>query len=145
MKLGIVGHESAKFTKETEQQARDHINRLLDLYSPSHVVSGGCHLGGIDIWAIEEAKKYGISEENCIEYRPATLRWSGGYKERNIQIARESDRVVCIVVKRLPEGYHGMRFPYCYHCKTDSHVKSGGCWTAWYANDLGKPINIIEI
>jgi len=32
-----------------------------------------------------------------------------------------------------------MRFPFCYHCKSNLHVKSGGCWTAKYAERLGKP------
>ena len=49
--------------------------------------------------------------------------------------------MVCITVKELPINYRGMRFPQgCYHCKTppESHVKSGGCWTALQARKMGK-------
>lgn len=141
MRLGIVGHEAAKFTAETERLARLEIRNLLGPHVIA-VVSGACHLGGIDIWAVEEAQSAG---KETIEFPPATRRWEGGYKDRNVAIAENSDRVICIVVKKLPEGYQGMRFPYCYHCKTDSHVKSGGCWTARYAGKLGKPFEIIEI
>jgi hypothetical protein len=147
MKLGIVGHEAAKFTNETEWRARGIIEILLSnamakKNEPVTIVSGGCHLGGIDIWAVEAAKIYDMP---YIEFFPKTKQWSGGYKERNIQIAKESDKVVCIVVKKLPPEYEGMRFKSCYHCKTDTHVKSGGCWTARYAGKLGKPFEIIEI
>jgi hypothetical protein len=143
MRLGIVGHEGAKFTDYTRELAWLAINKAC--HSPetvAEVISGGCHLGGIDIWAVEYAKAAGIPYR---EFLPQKLQWNGGYKERNIQIAEASDKVVCIVVKKLPEGYSGMRFTSCYHCKTDSHVKSGGCWTARYAGKLGKPFEIIEL
>lgn len=147
MRLGIVGHEAAKFTVETERKARQVIQKYLEWQeSPADdvdlVVSGGCHLGGIDIWAEEEADNANLP---CLVYKPESLSWEGGYKQRNILIAENSDRVICIVVKKLPESYQGMRFPYCYHCKTDSHIKSGGCWTARYAGKIGKPYEIIEI
>lgn len=132
MRVGIVGHEGAKFTPETEAKAREVIRDILRVLVPGAdsldaVVSGHCHLGGIDIWAEEEAKRAGIPTRI---YPPKRLTWSGGYKERNLQIAADSDVVHCIVVARLPESYTGMRFEYCYHCKTKDHVKSGGCWTA---------------
>lgn len=124
-KVGIVGHEGAKFTAETEAVARNIIRSLL---SPGDIlVSGGCHLGGIDIWAEEEADKLGIQKEIHI---PAKRTWEGGYKQRNLKIADTSDIVHCIVVSKYPEGYKGMRFDYCYHCKSSDHIKSGGCWTA---------------
>lgn len=136
-KVGIVGAEAAKFTPETEAQAREIIRAILlnPLY-PLHggtraelMVSGGCHLGGIDIWAEEEAGFYRIPK--LIHY-PKKLQWSGGYEQRNLLIARDSDIVHCIVVRSLPPGFKGMRFPTCYHCKEARapHVKSGGCWTA---------------
>ena len=140
MKLGIVGSEAAKFTPETELLAKEQIADFLNLGDT--VISGECHLGGIDIWA----KEYAI--ENGIKYKgfpPKTLRWSDGYKPRNIQIAEASDYLVCITVKELPPGYAGMKFPLCYHCGTKDHVKSGGCWTVKYARKLGKPGEIIVI
>ncbi len=125
MKIGIVGHEAAKFTSETEARAREIIRDLCS--RADWIVSGHCHLGGIDIWAEYEAASLGVP---YIVFPPKTLRWSGGYKERNEAIARESDEVHCIVVAKYPEDYAGMRFKYCYHCGTDQHIKSGGCWTA---------------
>lgn len=146
-RLGIVGHEAAKFTPETEELARQAIRRSIgDWINPplvqSCVVSGACHLGGIDIWAVEEAKKLGIPYK---EYPPRSRQWSGGYKERNIQIAEDSDRVICIVVAKYPPTHKGMRFDYCYHCGTSDHIKSGGCWTTKFARSLGKDTETIVI
>lgn len=139
MNLGIVGSEAKKFTKETEDAARFQIRELIADYRPKYIVSGGCHLGGIDIWAVEEATKAGIK---TLEFVPKTLQWnpkSGhGYKQRNEEIAQNSDVVACITVQSYPPGYDGMRFDYCYHCGTDSHIKSGGCWTVKCAKRIGK-------
>lgn len=137
MRLGIVGSEGAKFTPEAEETARMMIRDAIRDYGADTVVSGGCHLGGIDIWAVEEAKKMGGIQ--IIEFLPAKRTWSGGYKERNILIAKNSDAVVCIAVKQLPPDFKGIRFELCYHCGTTDHVKSGGCWTTKYARKLGKP------
>src|SRR5574341_741827 len=124
MRVGIVGSEAAKFTPETENLARQTIRACL---RPGDVVvSGGCHLGGVDTFAVEEAKALGLE---WVEHLPAKHTWEGGYKQRNLKIAQDSDRVVCITVAALPANYTGMRFSRCYHCNTDKHVKSGGCWT----------------
>lgn len=140
--MGIVGSEGAKFTEQTEEAARGVINWLLMEYDVELVVSGACHLGGIDVWAIEEAKFLGIP---YCEFPPKNLSWSGGYKPRNIQIAEHSDKVVCITLRTLPSSYNGMRFNYCYHCNTKDHVKSGGCWTVKYAKSIGKEGEIIVV
>ncbi len=142
MTLGIVGCEAAKFTPETEAFARNRIRKFLTEYNPTRVVSGACHLGGVDVWAIEEAKKRGFETQ---EFPPAIRNWANGYKLRNIQIAQHSDKVTCITVKTLPEGYTGMRFSHCYHCHTDTHVKSGGCWTVKYAREIGKAGEVIVV
>lgn len=134
MILGIVGSEAAKFTAASEKAARKQIRTLLKKYKPEAVVSGGCHLGGVDIWAVEEAKKLGIP---VTEYLPKKLSWEY-YKRRNIVIAEVADITVCITVNKLPASYRGMRFPLCYHCNTTKHIKSGGCWTTKYARSLGK-------
>lgn len=139
-KIGIVGSEGAKFTPDTELAAKAIIATLIRGYDT--VVSGGCHLGGIDIWAKEIATEWQLP---FIEFLPAKLGWSGGYKERNLQIAQESDIVVCITVKNFPPDYTGMRFPYCYHCKTSDHIKSGGCWTVKQALKLGKKGRVIVV
>ncbi len=132
MKVGIVGHAADKFTSETEKKAKDVIRTLLN---PGDVlVSGGCHLGGIDIWAEEIAKEIGCYDPDYI-FLPRVLRWEGGYKQRNLKIAHNSDIVHVIVVSEYPPGYEGMRFGYCYHCHTTDHVKSGGCWTGKKAKE----------
>ena len=135
MLVGIVGSEGAKFTPETEHKARVLINGLLTRPGVTTVVSGGCHLGGIDIWAEQIAGALGL---DAIIHKPAKLNWSQGYAPRNRRIARDSDEIHCITLEELPESYKGMRFPFCYHCGTNKHVKSGGCWTMKQAAKLGK-------
>ena len=131
--VGIVGSEARKFTDETERIARREIRRLI--CHADVVVSGACPLGGIDEWAIEEAKRDG---KRTIQHPPKVLRWYDGYRPRNLKIAEDSDEVYCITVRELPPSYRGMRFDFCYHCGTDEHVKSGGCWTTKKARELGK-------
>jgi hypothetical protein len=128
MKIGIVGHEAAKFTKLGTILAKDIIRELL-FPGDRILVSGHCHLGGVDIWAEEIAKKL---NRQMIIFPPKQLNWTH-YKIRNLNIAAESDIVYSIVVDRYPPGYSGMRFPLCYHCNSKSHIKSGGCWTAKHA------------
>ena len=142
MRIGIVGSEEAKFTPYTETRAKKIIRRLLDKSEVTHVVSGGCHLGGIDIWAVEIGRELG---KKIIEHRPKNLQWSTGYAPRNLLIAKDSDELVCITLEKLPENYKGMRFDWCYHCCSTSHVKSGGCWTVKKAVEIGKPGKIIVI
>lgn len=135
MTLGIVGSEQAKFTSETEAKARATIRTLIAQYQPSLVVSGGCHLGGVDLYAEEVSTLCGVPFR---KHLPKSRQWDGGYKQRNMLIAKDSDVVVCLTLKVLPPGYTGMRFKLCYHCGTIDHVKSGGCWTVKYAQTLGK-------
>lgn len=142
MRIAIVGSEQAKFTPETEQAARAHIRSLL---SPGDVViSGECHLGGVDIYAREEAVALGLE---FLPFAPARLQWSGGYRERNLAMARACELCVCITVRRLPEGWDHSNYAslYCYHCHTSEHVKSGGCWTVKEARELGKEGMVIVV
>jgi hypothetical protein len=143
MILGIVGSEGAKFTPETEIKARSIIAKLIEKYYADTVVSGACHLGGIDVWAVQEAAGVGCK---IVECPPEFKTWQS-FKRRNIEIAEQSDRVVCITVSALPSGFkEGGWERYCYHCKTDAHIKSGGCWTVRYAREkLGKPGEIIVV
>lgn len=142
MKLGIVGSEAAKFTDATEILARFAIHKLFRIYNPTIIISGGCHLGGIDDWAINEADIAGLDTQ---VFLPDKRSWEGGYKNRNLRIARNSDVVYCITVAELPPTYTGMKFTKCYHCNTDTHVKSGGCWTVKQANKMGKTTGVIVI
>ena len=141
MIVGIVGSEAAKFSPLGEDRANAIILEILEASGVTEIVSGRCHLGGIDIWAVQIGARLGLQ---VTEYPPKSRSWESGYKPRNIQIAQHSDIVHCISVDRLPEGFKGMIFPYCYHCarrdqlQGDDHVKSGGCWTMHKAVDLGK-------
>ena len=134
MRLGIVGHAQEKFTPKTEAQAREAIWLSIQAYDPTHVVSGHSPMGGVDLYAEEQAEKMGIP---TLIYAPTSHRWDGpgGFKERNLRIAADSDVVLVVVVRDLPPEFAGMRFNGCYHCgdRNPPHVKSGGCWTAWRA------------
>lgn len=126
MKIGIVGSERKKFTPKGEFEAKALIRHMVRNPVVDTVISGDCHLGGVDQWVRqiteEEGKKF-------IGFPPKRKSWEGGYKPRNLLIAKNSDIVYCITVDQLPEDYDGMTFPMCYHCGTKDHVKSGGCWT----------------
>ncbi len=149
MNIGIVGAESAKFTPSGEREARFLIRSILhaaliDASEPVTLVSGGCHLGGIDIWAEEEADILNIGKHIHL---PKEQNWSGGYERRNLLIAQDSDIVHNITVASLPMSFTGRRFGICYHCERRKretgksytpHVKSGGCWTAYRAEKIGK-------
>jgi hypothetical protein len=133
--VGIVGSEEIKFTPDSKQRAQALIRHILSDPDVVEVVSGACHLGGIDVWAAEIGKELGLV---VTEYPPKNRYWDTGYKPRNMQIARRSNVVHCITVDRLPETYVGMTFDLCYHCNTKDHVKSGGCWTMKQAIKMGK-------
>lgn len=145
--IGIVGSEAKKFTPATEQAARAEIRRLIK--DASLVVSGHSPLGGIDWWAIEEAKAMGIP---TLEYPAGVHTWESaggvdGFKARNLKIAAASDLVACIVVKTLPPTYRGRRFDVCYHHDPPAtdHVKSGGCWTMRQAARAGKQTELVVV
>lgn len=144
MVLGIVGSEQAKFTRETESIAREVIRALLtdELNPVEIVISGACHLGGVDIYAREIALDLGIP---FIEHKPKTRGWKYGYQPRNILIAEDSDKVTCITLEKYHDDYRGMRFNRCYHCQTSDHVKSGGCWTVKYARRIGRLGEIVVV
>jgi hypothetical protein len=141
MRVGIVGSEAAKFTQDSMARTRSIIKRILTDEKATCVVSGHCHLGGIDIWAEEVADEMGLEK---LIFPPRNLTWSGGFKPRNLQIAHNSDVIYCITVDSLPGDYTGMRFRGCYHCEKGvhglktPHIKSGGCWTAIQAAKAGK-------
>jgi len=134
MNLGIVGHGADKFTYETFKAAFCAIGDAIERTGATCIVSGHSPLGGVDLWAEDAAAELGL---RTVIHAPKRRTWSGpgGFKQRNLAIARDSDLVLVVVVQELPQGYTGMRFASCYHCRgrNPSHVKSGGCWTAWKA------------
>lgn len=178
LKIGIVGPEELKWTEEKKAEAKMKINQLLNsldcdinpedknfMYKGIVLVSGHCPKGGVDIWAEEIADKLRIQKE--IYFAPA-MRWEDkfvegiypdipseflkGYRSRNIQIAKASDVVYCIVPKvKLPVGFDitkpetmSKKFA-CYHCHKVGHPTNGGCWTMIWAKKLGKETHLVVI
>ena len=134
MKVGIVGAEESKWTKEQKKIAKE---KILDIirWHQAHIVddeiivdndfalvSGHSPKGGVDIWVEEIAREMKV---RMIIYPPKKFQWEpDGYKQRNILIAENSDTLYVF----SPKG-----------------VWNGGLWTANYAESLGKPVNRIEI
>ncbi len=143
MVIGIVGHAADKFTAVSEERAREALRSIIERHNRPKVVSGQCHLGGIDIWAIEEAERMGCDTQ---EFPPKEHNWTFGYQPRNLQIVKASDKVYSLVVDNYPPGFAGRKWAdYCYHCERRDHIKSGGCWTAKQAVRRGKLGQIVII
>lgn len=150
--IAIVGAEEAKFTPLGRELALQEIDSIISnavqTYNKVVIVSGHCHLGGIDIWAEEVASQYSHAgnDVDLMVFPPKLNRWDGegGYKWRNMLIATSCNVIHNITVDHLPKDFQGMKFSQCYHCARrempdTNHVKSGGCWTMYAAADLGKP------
>lgn len=143
-RVGIVGNGSDKFTPVGEERARRIIRQILTNGQPwEAMVSGHSPVGGIDIWAEEEATALGVPLDLKI---PTTNQWDPpggyGYKARNLDIAHDSSIVYVILADVYPAEYAGRRFNICYHHRggegapsvtPENHVKSGGCWTGKHA------------
>jgi len=136
MKIAIVG--ASKLTENEERDAQQFCGSMMNHWMRDYkdeliIISGGAE--GIDTIAVECAKQLGIP---TTVYLPATNNWEG-YKARNIQIAEACDRLYC-----LPAN---VRDTECYHCgnqfKLNPHQKSGGCWTAKKARELGKEVRVM--
>lgn len=134
--LGIVGHAAEKFTPTTERLARRAIDRAIKALNPGRIVSGGSPMGGVDRWAEDAARAAGIE---MVVHLPERHQ-ERYFLARNRLIAQDSSHLIVVVVTELPPGFSGMAFPVCYHCKTKEHVKSGACWTAKRALELGKRV-----
>lgn len=161
--VGIVGAEAAKFSQNMETVARDKIRDLLR-DAGRVLVSGHSPAGGIDVWAEEEYENIRALDEfvgNILRpppliFPPLSNDWATGFQPRNMQIAERSNVIHCITVAGYIPEYTGRRWqkadgtPLCYHCERRAreqkllpgtifpHVKSGGCWTAYEAEKLGK-------
>lgn len=133
-KVGIVGSGEDKFSGSGAFMAAGLIDELVA--KADVILSGHSPVGGVDIWAEESAIEQGVPTDIKV---PEQHKWDApyGYKARNLDIAQESDIVHIIVVDKYPEDYTGMRFKKCYHCNTDEHIKSGGCWTGKKAIEFG--------
>ena len=137
-KVGFVGNGTDKFTGQGEARALTLIADLLYVDTDAIVVSGHSPVGGIDIWAEDLANQLGMETDIKV---PTVHQWNPkegyGYKARNLDIAKESNTLHIIVASGYPEDYSGRVFSNCYHCGTEDHVKSGGCWTGKKALGFG--------
>lgn len=117
MKIGIVG--SSKIQLE---DALPVVEKIIMMYNPTttEFVSGGA--AGVDRAVMIVCDLFNIK---FTPYPPDVESWNDvgdkiGYKTRNLKIAAVSDHVVSIA---LSGGY-------CYHCHSDTHQKTAGCFTA---------------
>lgn len=132
MIIGIVGAEEAKFTTESKAKAIEIIRELLIRSNVTGFSSGACPKGGVDVWAeeiVDALNSHRMVQISKHIFSPKSNDWETGFKPRNIDIATISDELHCITPKLLPDG----KPLFCYHCKTDEHVRNGGCWTLKYA------------
>ena len=137
MNVGIVGSGALKFTVEQAVTVKGLIESLLS--EPGTVlVSGASPGGGVDEWAEQVANTL---HRKKIIHRPVDHTWLGGFRRRNLKIARDSEIVNVIVPRDYPVDYQGKRGVTCYHCigtREPRHISSGGCWTARKAIEKGK-------
>ena len=123
MKIGIVGSSHAG--ENNVGWLSEHLAKLNP--ETDTVVSGAGK--GVDTMIARLAKAKGFK---VIEFPPdkQSKEWLAGdywaeFKKRNLQIAKESDRVVSFA---LP-----FKTTKCYHCanagKDDNHEKTAGCYT----------------
>jgi hypothetical protein len=115
MKIGIVGSSKAPVNEESIRFVEDII---VDYPQDTVFVSGGAK--GIDE-IVEMACM--VVGRKLIIHKPKTENWEG-YKERNIIIAHECDKVVCVALRSKDKD------SYCYHCGSEEHERTGGCYTA---------------
>ena len=115
IKIGIVGSSHAG--ENNVGALSEHLAKLNP--ETDTVVSGGGK--GVDTIIARLARAKGF---NVIEFKPTAYNWDE-FKKRNLQIAKESDRVVSFA---LP-----FKTTKCYHCanagKDDNHEKTAGCYT----------------
>ena len=151
-RIAIVGSAADKFIPETEAKAREIINSILTEAQKKYgdglvMVSGGCHLGGVDIFSEEESFKLKIKTQI---YKPQVLQWNRpgtyGFKKRNRDIAEHCNELHVVVPAKYPDSYTGFRYKACYHCggpkdpRATDHIKTGGDWTANVAIHLRKKV-----
>lgn len=142
VRVAIVGSEEKYWTAEQREEVVLRIVEILSEYietclpygevSLPTLISGGCPKGGVDIWAEIVATIMYIPKKIFI---PDILEWKGrwiefegkkvylkGYKDRNMEIAKECDVLYCI-----DPAWRDW---------------SGGRWTMNYAKKLGKEVHL---
>jgi hypothetical protein len=128
MKVGIVGSSKIPITEETISFVENHV---LNYPDDTIFLSGGAK--GVDTLVEMVCDVVG---RELIIHKPKTDNWEG-YKERNLKIAHESDKVICIAIRSKDKD------SYCYHCGSEEHERTGGCYTARRCKEF--EVKIIDI
>lgn len=130
MKIAIVG-TSIDLTDNEERDVRQLCAIIIKQYPiNTFIVSGGAK--GVDYIAIEVAKNLGYS---TVVHGAEGQGWSY-FKERNLIIAKECDKLFCISIPTRKEK--------CYHHRPkQDHEKTAGCWTIGKAKELGKECRLL--
>lgn len=128
MKVAIVGTSHA-LTRNEERDIQQLIENILNDYNidDDEIISGGAK--GVDTMAIELASSRGFLFHTIL---PESEKWEGGYKERNLKIAKMCDILYCISIP-----IHNKACYHHAHIETP-HEKTAGCWTMKEAVKLNK-------
>lgn len=109
--LGIVGS-----SKATDLEHYKFVENLInEIYDNTIIVTGDAD--GIDLCVRLVCQKYNLS--HTVIYSK-TKDWDG-FKKRNEVIAKYCDRVISIALPLTKTP--------CYHCNSNTHEKTAGCYT----------------
>lgn len=131
-RIAIVGSSKAH-GQHIMLQVKELVEKLVSKDPSVIIVSGGAP--GIDSMAKSAAESMGIEPKT---FPPKTYDWNG-YRERNIAIAEFSDKVYSLALPLTDKKTQKA----CYHCNSDTHQKTAGCWTAKEARKRGKQTELI--
>lgn len=131
MRIAIVG--SSLISENQLDHVRDLCEQILEQHDKNTtVISGGAK--GVDRIALDTAHELGYETK---EYQPTGTSWEH-YKERNLQMAKDCDKLYCISTP--------VHFQKCYHhegLKPQDHEKTAGCWTMNKALEAKKPCKFL--
>jgi hypothetical protein len=120
-KIAIVGSDGRFWQESQIPTVRHIIKKLLTLRHNAILVSGACPLGGVDLWAEQEADLLKLKKEIYPPEKPEKFY----FFKRNKQIAEACDELYCI--------------------EPTSVERSGGQHALHEAKKLEKPTQLIKI
>ena len=130
MIIAIVGTSNLTID-ESEEVARWVESKLRD--EDIQVVTG-------DADGVDKVARLYTPRHRLIVKKSEHKEWgtdgSGGYKDRNREIAQTAEYVYCFTTRTKTKD--------CYHCNK-THQRTGGCWTLKEALKLGKKGEVIVV
>jgi len=128
--IAIVG--TSHLNNAEQQEALMEIRKIIEQRKENDLIITG------DAEGIDSLVSWECLEIPHRVYEAKVKGWAneGGFKDRNIRIAENSDYVYSITTRTKDEE--------CYHCNLP-HQRTGGCWTLKYANSIGKKGSVIII